>query len=55
VIAAQARESAIASPLLDVCRTLFAETEALGHGQQDMAAVVHAIVARSNATIGEDK
>lgn len=37
----------IASPLLDVCRQLFAETEELGHGGLDMAAVIHALSART--------
>jgi 3-hydroxyisobutyrate dehydrogenase len=42
-----AREAGIASPLLDVCRDLYAETLALGHGAEDMAAVVKAIEART--------
>ncbi|WP_433291878.1 NAD(P)-dependent oxidoreductase [Actinoplanes sp. CA-030573] len=37
----------IASPLLDVCRRLFAEAEELGHGGLDMAAVIHALTART--------
>ncbi|MET5019979.1 NAD(P)-dependent oxidoreductase, partial [Burkholderia pseudomallei] len=39
----------LAAPLLEVCCELSRETEALGHGQADMAAVVHAIEARSDA------
>jgi 3-hydroxyisobutyrate dehydrogenase len=42
-----ARDAGIASPLLDVCRELYAETLALGHGTEDMAAVVKAIEART--------
>ena len=41
-----ARESGTASPLVDACRELFAEAEDLGHGAEDMAAVVRAIEAR---------
>lgn len=48
LIAEAARTAAIASPLLDVCYALFGETLALGQGQLDMAAVVHAIEARSD-------
>ena len=47
LIAASARASGIASPLLDVCHRLFAETEALGHGPTDMAAVIRAIEHRT--------
>jgi 3-hydroxyisobutyrate dehydrogenase len=35
------------TPLMDVCRELFAETEELGHGAEDMAAVIRAMTARS--------
>jgi len=35
------------TPLMDVCRALFAETEELGHGAEDMAAVIRAMTARS--------
>jgi 3-hydroxyisobutyrate dehydrogenase len=48
LIAEAARESGLASPLLDVCHQLFGETAALGHGQQDMVAVVRAIEARTD-------
>ena len=43
-----ARAAGIASPLLDVCHQLFGETFALGHGPEDMAAVVRALEARSD-------
>ena len=44
-----ARESGTAAPLIDACRDLFAEAEALGHGPEDMAAIVLAIEARTRA------
>jgi 3-hydroxyisobutyrate dehydrogenase len=47
LIAAAARMAGIASPLLDVCHTLFGETEDLGLGGTDMAAVIHAIEYRT--------
>lgn len=47
LIAAAARVSGTASPLLDVCRTLFQETVQLGHSGLDMVAVQHAIEART--------
>jgi 3-hydroxyisobutyrate dehydrogenase len=53
LIAEAARKSDLASPLLDVCHALFGETEALGHGQTDMAAVVRAIEARTDAGVGQ--
>jgi 3-hydroxyisobutyrate dehydrogenase len=43
-----ARATGAATPLLDVCHDLYAETVALGHGDADMAAVVHAIDARGS-------
>jgi 3-hydroxyisobutyrate dehydrogenase len=49
VIANAARERATASPLLDVCHRLYAEAIDLGAGDDDMAAVVRAIEARSAA------
>jgi len=52
LITAAARQRGIASPLLDVCEELFAETEALGHGKADMAAVVEAITARTERGAG---
>ena len=50
LIAAAARRSHLASPLLDVCHALYAETVALGHGQSDMVAVISAIEARTDVT-----
>jgi 3-hydroxyisobutyrate dehydrogenase len=47
LIAGAARPAGIASPLLDVCHALYAETMALGFGAEDMAAVVRAIEART--------
>jgi 3-hydroxyisobutyrate dehydrogenase len=51
LITAAARERGIASPLLDVCQELFAETEGLGLGKADMAAVVSAMTARTERGI----
>jgi 3-hydroxyisobutyrate dehydrogenase len=48
LIADAARAAGVASPLLDVCLSLFTRTVELGHGQVDMAAVVHAIRDRSD-------
>ena len=47
-----ARSAGAASPLLDVCQDLYAETLALGHGGADMAAVIRAIEARTAAGDG---
>jgi 3-hydroxyisobutyrate dehydrogenase len=47
LIAAEARKAELATPVLDACHALFEETVALGSGNQDMAAVVRAIEARS--------
>ena len=49
LIADEARRSRVTSPLLDVCLSLFGEAEALGLGASDMAAVVQAIAARTDA------
>lgn len=49
LVAAAARRAGIASPLLDVCHALFTETVALGHGGEDMLAVLRAIEARTDA------
>ncbi|MEO5756918.1 MAG: NAD(P)-dependent oxidoreductase, partial [Mesorhizobium sp.] len=49
LIAEAARQGGIALPLLDVCRDLYEETLALGHGKLDMIAVVQAIEARTVA------
>lgn len=48
LIAGAARASGVASPLIDVCHALFAETLALGHGTLDMVAVIRAIEARTD-------
>ncbi|GGF31684.1 NAD(P)-dependent oxidoreductase [Subtercola lobariae] len=45
LIAEAARSAGVASPLLDVCHALFAETLELGHGSADMIAVLRAIEA----------
>ena len=50
LITEAARAAGVASPLLDVCRALFGETLALGHGGEDMAAVVRALEARTDAS-----
>jgi 3-hydroxyisobutyrate dehydrogenase len=49
LIAGAAREAGIASPLLDVCLALYGETQALGLGDTDMAAVIRAIEKRTAA------
>lgn len=48
LIAAAARTAGIASPLLDVCHTLFAETVERGLGERDMATVIEAIERRTD-------
>lgn len=52
LIADHAALSHIESPLLEQSRRLFAETLDLGHGELDMAAVVKAIEARTEARRG---
>jgi 3-hydroxyisobutyrate dehydrogenase len=47
LVAAAARDAAIATPLLDVAHRLFGETEDLGLGGEDMAAVIRAIEQRT--------
>jgi len=47
LIADAARAAGIASPLLDTCHQLYGEALALGHGADDMAAVVRAHEART--------
>ncbi|WP_248579688.1 NAD(P)-dependent oxidoreductase [Nocardioides sp. InS609-2] len=47
LIAEAARDSGVASPLLDVCHALFGEAEASGHAEADMVAVLRAIEART--------
>jgi 3-hydroxyisobutyrate dehydrogenase len=51
LIAEAARAAGVASPLIDVCSALFAETRAGGFGAEDMAAVVRAIEARSRTAV----
>lgn len=48
LIVEAARAAGVASPMLDVCHQLYAESVALGHGGLDVAAVVHAIAARDD-------
>ncbi|HET8797383.1 MAG TPA: NAD(P)-binding domain-containing protein, partial [Thermoanaerobaculia bacterium] len=47
LVAEAARDGGAASPLLDVANALFAQTEELGRGALDMAAVIEAIAART--------
>ncbi len=47
LIAAAARDAGIASPLLDVCHQLFADTHGMGLRRDDMVAVIRAIERRS--------
>ncbi len=49
LIAGAAREAHVASPLLDVCHALYAETQALGLGAEDMIAVIRAFEQRTAA------
>ncbi len=49
LISDAARDGGVSSPVIDTCRDLFAEAELLGHGSEDMAAVVRAIAARTDA------
>ncbi|MCQ9180798.1 NAD(P)-dependent oxidoreductase [Streptomyces sp. IBSBF 2953] len=51
LIADAAREAGLASPLLDVCHALYGETVAQGHGGEDMAAVLRALEARTEAVL----
>jgi 3-hydroxyisobutyrate dehydrogenase len=50
LVAEAARRSRCASPLLDVCHQLYGETAALGHGGEDMVAVLRAIEARTGTS-----
>ena len=52
LIAEAARQTDLASPLLDVCHALYAETVALGHGESDMVPVIRAIEARTDSSVG---
>ena len=47
LIAEAAREAGIASPLIEVCHSLYGETQALGLGDADMIAVIRAIEQRT--------
>jgi 3-hydroxyisobutyrate dehydrogenase len=48
LIAQHATATGVATPLLDACHSLYRETAALGFGDQDMAAVLRAIEARTD-------
>ncbi|MFI6566039.1 NAD(P)-dependent oxidoreductase [Streptomyces sp. NPDC050534] len=50
LIAEAARKAGLASPLLDICHTLFGETVAQGHGHEDMVAVLRALEARTDGS-----
>ncbi|GAA3773584.1 NAD(P)-dependent oxidoreductase [Streptomyces phyllanthi] len=52
LIAEAARKAGLASPLLDVCHTLYDETVARGHGHEDMVAVLRALEARTDGRHG---
>lgn len=47
LVAEAARRAGLASPLLDLCHALYGETQGLGLGGADMAAVIRAIETRS--------
>jgi 3-hydroxyisobutyrate dehydrogenase len=47
LITEAARTARVASPLLDICHTLYAETDALGEKDFDMVAVIRAIEQRT--------
>jgi len=49
LVAQAARSARLASPLLDACHALFAQTADTGLGQEDMVAVVRALEARTEA------
>jgi len=49
LVADAARRAQVCSPLLDACHDLFEEAERLGHGHEDMAAVLRAFEARTEA------
>lgn len=49
LVAQAARGARLASPLLDACHALFAQTAEMGLGQADMVAVVRALEARTAA------
>ncbi len=54
LITTAAREAQVASPLTDVCKTLYGEAAHLGHGAEDMAAVLCAIETRTNRVATQD-
>ncbi len=49
LIAEAARAADMASPVLDLCRTLYGESVELGNGRLDMVSVIKAIEARTEA------
>jgi 3-hydroxyisobutyrate dehydrogenase len=49
LVAEAARAAGIAAPLVELADQLYLETLEHGHGQDDMAAVIHALEARSDA------
>lgn len=51
LIAQAAQSSGVASPLLDVCHALFEETVGLGHGAEDVMAVLRALEARTGRMV----
>lgn len=48
LIAEAARKADLASPLLDACHALYGEAVELGHGGEDMVAVLHALETRTD-------
>lgn len=54
LVAEAARAAGIASPLIDVCHALYAETVSLDLGEADMVAVIRAIEQRSTALQHQD-
>ncbi|MBK0420269.1 NAD(P)-dependent oxidoreductase [Leucobacter sp. CSA1] len=55
LVRGQARRTGNASPLIDVCTELYAESEALGHAGHDMAAVISALRNRTETSRGLTK
>jgi 3-hydroxyisobutyrate dehydrogenase len=53
LVAASARAAGVASPLLEASRDLYTETVALGHGADDMIAVIRALQARGSNAYGD--
>jgi 3-hydroxyisobutyrate dehydrogenase len=49
LVAEAARARNLASPLLDICHSLYGESLAMGHGKDDMVAVLLAYEARTRA------